>query len=483
MIRDTGTCRRGVLTVALSLVWALVPLSGSAWAQIKSPAERLTELEERVRELEGQLDAVALTEVDSAKEAGRAQSLLTLLGERFSLGGKAEFQLIDSESERDPVVGTTDNAEPRLAIDILRLSPQLDFNREVRMRGQIDFLPDRGRTRLKELTLRHRVRPLDWLQSDVQLGLDDRFIRMGRDTENYPLVGNAFWRDESIALTYRLRIGDRNAGGSEEEPPGALDFGANPGELGLYCSVGNGYTLDNNEAGFDRAGFNDLIHDNREVGGANSLREVGVGLGYRRNFQSLGEAELLGFYYDDELTRNSMSYLQNTLTVRDNLGNSIAGYGDSASSRSSRYGVNAAYFLPASVLYGAVIDTRRRDGLTLQGQWIQGDDGQLRRDGWFVQASFRFSFPEALLFRRYLRSIEPIVRYGELNTNINPDPRLPGTWDREEFLIGAIVGVTQNVLLKVEYTLHDEETGAGAVLPGPSDVANDELSVLLQVRF
>lgn len=482
MIGNTGTCRRGVRFVLLCATWMFWGRGASVEAQIKSPAERLTELEERVLELEGQLAAVELTEVESAKKAARAETLLTFLGERFSLGGKAEFQLVDSQAERNTVVGNTDNPEPRFAIDVFRLSPRIDINRELALRGQVDFLPERGRARLKELTVRHRVRLAKWLRSDVQLGLDDRFIRMGRDTENYPLVGNAFWRDESFALISRLRIGDPDGGGGGEEAPAAFDFAENPGEVSLFFSVGNGHTLDTNEVGFDTAGFNDLIQDDRDVGDSLSIREIGAGVGYRRNFQSLGEAQVLGFFYDDELNTDSIDFLQNDLTIRDALGSAVAGYGDSNVSKSHRYGVNAVYFLPASVLYGELIDTRRRDGLTLQGQWIQGDDGRLRRDGWFVQASYRFSFPNPLLFERYLRSVEPVVRFSELNTNIAPDPRLPGTWDREELLVGAIVDIVRNVLLKVEYTLYDEDTGAGAV-PGPSDVANNELSVLLQVRF
>lgn len=459
-----------------------------------------------MRELEGDLEDLSAEKTD-AREAERARSLVTTLGERMRLGGKAEILFIDSQSERDPIAGSTDNPEPRFEIDVLRLEPRFDINREISVHSQIDFKPRSGRTVLKEFTVRHRASPLWWLRSDARLGLDDRFIRLGRGTESYPLVGTAFWRDESVHLLYSLSFGkpagppldeDESSATAEVDQletltsgsedlgrrqrermsgrPRPFDFAFNPGQVKLHFSVGNGYSLDGKEVGFDRADFNDMIQDDRDVSSDLSIREVGLGIGYDRSFVQFGRLSVLGFFYDDELDSDSQDFLQDDLTVRDIGGNPVSGYGDSNSDKRQRYGASFEYFLAAEYLYGSARKTRKRDGLRLLGQWMEGDDGKLNREGWFVQASFRFSLPDGLISPRYFRSFEPVVRYGELDTNISPDPQLPGTWDREAIMVGMITEIARRVHLRTEYTFHDESTGG-------SDVSNNDLAVALTVRF
>ena len=464
-------------------------LSSSVWGQIKTPVERLEELEKRVarlNELEERVKDLEQELEEKSDDGGFAKGLLTLGGERFRLGGKVEFLFIDTEAERIGAIGSTEEADPRFAIDVFRLEPRIDLNDEVSLRAQLDFKPRRGRVKLKEATIQHRAKPRWWLQSTLRLGLDDRFIRMRRETENYPLLGNAFWRDESLAFWWRLRFGDRDglpeeesADGEEDEDRPAFDFADNPGAFTFHFSFGNGYTLDGNEVGEDDALFNPLVHDDRNVSSSLSLRELGFGLEYSRSFREYGELDVMTFYYNDELNSDSVQFLQNDLTARDFTNTVIAGYGDSSSDTSYRYGVGGEYFVPAKLLVGDLFKTRGRDGLRIAGQWIFGRDGQLERDGWFVQASYRYSFSERLLFDRYFRSISPVVRYGELDTNIDPSPTLPGTWDRDELLIGIITEITNDMLLKFEYTFHDESPGAG----GPKNVDNNEFLAQLLVRF
>ena len=61
---------------------------------------------------------------------------------------------------------------------------------------------------MKEFTARHRVSPVWWFGSRFRFGVDDRFIRPGRQTKNYPLIGTAFWRDESFLAIWALTFGD-----------------------------------------------------------------------------------------------------------------------------------------------------------------------------------------------------------------------------------------------------------------------------------
>ena len=570
---------RPPLRVSMATACLLAFASRGA-AQIKSPAERIQELEDRVDSLEKKLRDVekAGAKAPGGKD-GKADSkderedeflfsggVLTIGGVKLRLGGKAEFLFIDSASEDDPVVGETDEPDPHFEVDRLRLEPRLDFNREISIHSQIDFIPDRGDTFLKELTVRHNTSPEWWFASDARLGLDDRFIRPARRTKSYPLIGNAFWRDESVAFQWVLSFGDKDgppveetaiieaadpgptgdagapseaapkekagedgatskkakgkskkkkksepapadSGGGGADPdddtqvgtdagPGSgplipsagrdrspFDFAANWGQIRTYFSVGNGYTLDTNEVGFDRAPFNDIVQDDRQVADDLSIREIGAGLGYRRSFEHLGEAEILGFYYNDRLNDLSVDFLENTLTVRDIVtGDPIAGHGDVEDRRSERFGFGGEYFLSAEHLVGK--DARANDGLRLQGQWIRGDDAELRREGWYIQGSYRWSFPTRLLFDRYFRSIEPVVRYGELDTNLTPEPTLSGTWDRQQFVLGAIIEVTGEVFFKVEYLFNHEDTGGERPgVPGPSHVDNDELVVELLLSF
>lgn len=559
------------MTCDLRVLWgrlaraALVPgailLSGPVAAQYKSPAERIQDLEKaneelraRIEALEKEMSEAAAQERPGAEKAPAraaeplfANGVLTIGGVKLELGGRAELLLIDPQGEDDPIAGRTENPDPHFELDRLRIEPVFRFSRAISVHGQVDFEPTDGGTVLKELTARYAPEPFAWwFDAEVRLGLDDRFIRPARRTKNYPLVGNAFWRRESLALAGSIALGDkdgpqavggggaeggvgseestatfartRRPGPSEEAPPppaGAasegeggidlsagpvvvvrrrdpFDFAWNPGEFRLFFSVGNGYELDANEVGNDRARFNDLVIDDRDLQENLSIRELGVGLEYRRNFDWLGEIGVLGFYYNDELSDDSVAFLEEELTVRVG-GVPVAGFGDVRSRDREIYGANVDYFLPAASLFGRGADVRRGDGLRLSGQWLRATDDRLEREGWYVQASYRYSFPSqtdasgkrsrGLIARRYVRSVEPIVRYGELDVNIAPDPRLPGLWDRKEFLVGLFVEISGGILLKAEYVFHREETGASASLLGPSKVRNDELLLELLLEF
>jgi hypothetical protein len=556
-----------------------------AGAQIKSPAERIEDLEARIKDLEEKLEDVEKAQAAADTKAAEEDpdffsgGVITIGGTKLQFGGKAEFLFIDSENESDPIAGETESPDPHFEVNRLRLEPRFILNREISLHSQIDFHPEEGDVVLKEMTARHATDPTWWFGSRARIGLDDRFIRPVRRTKTYPLIGTAFWRDESLLFQWSLRFGDKDgepirvieevdprapppddegpterpsgeaeagppaestraapdekagskkkkdkgkgkgkkkakdggAGGSpapaEDSSPatetsvsrasgpgesspamtprahGAFDFARNWGEFGLHFSVGDGYTLNNRRIGFDRADFNDIVQDDRTVIGDLTIREIGVGLEYVRNFQRFGELGLLVFYYDDELNDDSIQFLQQDLTARDPVtGLPTAGYGDSNTTTAGRFGVGLDYFLSAEQIFRDP-DLRANDGLRIAAQWIRGHDGKFDREGWYVQGSYRWSFPQRLLFDRYFRSIEPLVRYGTYQTNLAPAPLLPGTWDREQLLLGAIIEVTGEIFFKIEYALNDEDTGAGSAQPGPSEVDNDELMVELLLQF
>ncbi len=434
-------------------------------------------------------------------------------GVELRLGGRADLLFVDTENYSDPIVGETDEKDPHFELNRLRLVPRLRFNRHVSARAQIDFKPDRGDVRLKEFTVRHRAQPVWWFRSNFRLGLDDRIIRPRRRTRTYPLIGNAFWRDESLGAVWSLRFGNRrgqpadgrvveeysgdedstedealdflradNRGELFEAPADPFDFSSNWGAVTVHLSGGQGPVLDNKEIGRDNAGFNDIVQDDRNIDDDKQISEVGVALEYRRDFSWLGDISVLGFFYHNTLGDESVDFLQQDLTIRDNAGNALRGYGDSNKDESWRYGIGGQYFFPASTLFGDEL-TRRRDGLRLQAQWIHADDGDFEREGWFVQASYRYSFPERLIAGRYFRSIEPLVRYGEMDTNLGPFIDLPTTWDRERWVVGLNIEVTNEILLRAEYAFNSEDTGDSPGTPGPGSVDNDELVIELRFLF
>jgi len=485
------------------------PASGATFNDSSDLQERLLELERKLAELESADNAalglrveelekqVADLEVEQKKTP--ADGFLTMAGEHFRLSGKAEILYVKTEGFRDPIVGDTDEREGRLLVDVLRLTPRIRLNKHFQLRGQIDFKPTGGDTVLKEAFLRFRAKPKWWFRPEVKLGLEDRFIRMDRDTKNYPLAGTAFWRDETVGLFTVLRLGDKDGppkpkkkgkGGepdaaeeSPKKPRHPFDFGRNAGEVQLHLSIANIQRLDLKEVGFDDAEFNEILQDDRNIFDDLNVREIGLGFGYARNFEQLGELSALAFYYLSDLNSDSVDVLQEDLTLRDALGNVIAGYGDSQDDDSYRFGFGGEYFLPAKILLGKITKTRKKDGLRVKAQWIKGEDGEMRRESWFAQTGYRYSFRRPLLLNRYFQSIEPIVRYGEFKSSINADPALPGTWDRDALLVGLIAQITKNMIFKVEYTFHDEETGGGGGTPGPSSVDNNEFAADLVVRF
>jgi hypothetical protein len=521
-LHSRKTSRTSAILVAFLVSFIATVSSPTAFAQDDQPGVSKGNVVDRLAQIEDDVDELKKDKNDR-DEGNFADGILTLGGgSQLRFGGKVEMLLIDSDDDAVPTLGptfATDEPDAHLVLQRLRLAPVFDLNRWISVKAQIDLRATDGDTVLKELIARHDSQPYWWLKSRFQIGLDDRFIRPARRTKGYPLIGNAFWRDESMALTWALSAGhpkgtaaahaseskgkkNKTRGGAATEgfndsfetddvsgrgvsgresgsAPGIFDFAENWGQFQLIFSLGQGYELGSNEVNFDSARFNDLVQDDRSLESDLALREFGVGFGWRRNFQAFGDISILGFFFDDELRASSIAFLQGTQMTARGPGNAvIAGYGNSNDDGSSRCGVTIEYFLPASSIFASSdIKTRKRDGLRMIVQWIRGEDGQLERDGWYVQGSYRVSFGK-LVAKRYFRSFEPIVRYGMLDVDA-PSGRavgLPGTWNRQALVIAGILEVTSEVFVKIEYTMNDEDTGG-------ADVDNNELLLQLLITF
>ena len=507
----------GFNTIALLFLVAVLLPVGPVKSQVPGRADdigkKLAKLTEEVEDLKGKLKKL--------KDDKSAESLITLGGVELKLGGKAEFNFLDSGNDFSMQDLGADfipeHEDPHMELQRLRLAPVFELNRWVKIQSQLDFETS-GDTTLKELVARHDVQPVWWLRSRFQMGLDDRFIRPARRTKTYPLIGNAFWRDESLAAVWQLSIGHRNgvtaarerfvenrgragssggaftegfeenySGDENSDGPavrGPFDFTGNWGAISAFFSLGQGYELGNKEVTFDSARFNDIVQDDRELEDDLAFGELGIGLGWRRSFERLGDLGLSCFYFNDKLHQGSLEFLQGDRMTNRFPDNSVeGGYGNSEADNSSRYGFGVDYFLATKALFPRwKKNVRKQDGLRLGFQYINAEDGDLLRDGWYAQASYRFSFGK-LVGNRYFRSIEPLVRYGVLNVDAPgsggapfKNPSLPGTWDRQALTVGALLEVTGDIFMKFEYVMNTEDSGG-------ADVNNDEMLIQLLLTF
>ena len=144
-----GGCLAGSLPRALTMCLTLaltLSAASSASAQVKSPAQRLSELEDRVNDLEEEVKKLEKEKADAKDDKDNfAAGIMTRGGVEFQLGGKVELRFIDTEDEDDPQFGTTDEPDPHVEFNRLRLNPRLRSNRHIQARGQIDFKPIRSR--------------------------------------------------------------------------------------------------------------------------------------------------------------------------------------------------------------------------------------------------------------------------------------------------------------------------------------------------
>lgn len=335
-------------------------------------------------------------------------------GQQFRFGGELEFEYVDSQANDHP-----DNSPAsRFQIDKFNLKVEVDVAENIVLEGLFNF--NAAGAKFSEGYAIFSGLPLD---SSLKVGLDDRFFYMkpNRKTEAFSLIDTAFARDDELALTWS---------GKYES-------------FYWNLSLSNGLALGESRPSEDKS--YPLLHDNRQTGDANDNKEAGLGLGLKHKFEEDHSLDLLVFGYTANLSEDDVGVLQG-----------IAGYGTSEDDTND--------------MYGATLEYKLR-GLTLGAKYIQAHDGDLDRDGWFVQASYKIGLSgwEGAF-------IEPVVRHGSLDVDIPKDPTDSLTWHREMTTVALLVGVAKNTMLKVEYYFNGEDTGAG-------DVDNDEFVMQLEMKF
>lgn len=359
--------------------------------------------------------------IDTPEKGKGPEWLPSLFGEQFRLGGRLQMEYFDTERETNLPSALTETPGGSFGVDELSLYVDGDFKNSIRFYSRVDFTGEdeglvEGYVDFDDLPLNSRLRA----------GLQKRFFRPNRYTETYPLTGIAFWRSRVLGLTLK----------NEFDP------------VYTYLSVTNGANLEDRQLGEDESAKM-LSEDNSEFD-FNGDKELSAGLGLDMDFAQYGKLDVMGFGLTGQLSNDDVEYLQTD----------VPGYGFETNKDKELFGVNLDYGI---------------DEWDFFAQAIAGRDGDIDRFSWYAELSYQFQF-EGL---KYLDSIRPLVRYGQLDIDTIPQPFMTNgslTWDRQQWLFGVVTEMVRNVNFRIEYALNDEDTG-------DEDIHNNEILFQLEVSF
>ena len=348
----------------------------------------------------------------------KADSLISLKGADLQLGGELEIEFRDTQKDS----GISD-PKARFQLDKFVLKPVATFrDSNISLKGEIEFYDGSAKFANGGVYFKHL--PLD---SQIFAGLKNRFISASRKTEVYPLLGTAMWRYEQLQVNWQAK--------------------QDPFYWGV--SFGEGLRLSTKQVAEDSS--YKMLRDNRNVSHKTGHPEYGVKLGVKHVLGYLGNINLLGFGFFSELDSTDIALLKSKLSSY-----------TSNSDTMQRYGGRMVYKYKFNKL----------KELTLVAEGAQFEDGVLERTGWYAQASHKWKFKKT-----YFCSFEPLIRYGQLDTDSTKSFSKSCSWDREMSTVALITELAKNVKLKIEYCINDEKTGSD------KDVDNDELLVQLEYKF
>ena len=349
-------------------------------------------------------------------KASASKWLTSRKGILFSLSGELEMEYVDTQSNTDV------NNVPggHFQIDKFTVIPLVQIDENITFGSLLLFKS--GAARVDEVYLKISDLPF---QSQFKIGMDDRITNEWpkRRTEGFPLIDSAFARDDEMGITWsRSRKKD----------------------FFWSFTLSNGYKLGQLNPAEDKS--YKFIHDDRQTSDANQNKTIGLGLGWNITPNNSSNIGLMVYGYSGKLSEDDIAFLQ-----------AIPGYGSSPTDTNNRYGL---------ALNGKA------------GQWnfgaknIIARDGNLERDGWFVQGGYTIKLnPNA-----YVQTIEPFIRHGELNVSLVDDPTDSLTWDRNMTTLAVLLRIRKNYMIKIEYYLNGEQTGTG-------EVNNDEFVVQFEAKF
>jgi len=345
----------------------------------------------------------------------------------LTLHGRVEIEVVDVEGpggypDSEDVIRPRSRA-PHAQLD----KATLDFGIRLRewLMGRVELRANEDRARADRVYVEARPADTDDLQVVIQGGRQRPMQRPpDRRTETYSPTGAAFWRGREwhLGADGRWRIG-------------AVELAAS-GSMAMQRDLGDEPMAE--DPAMPALAFGDSAF--RE----GSALELGglVGAGAEGAY-----AAVFGFR-GALLDADGPERLQD-FTDYDKLG-------DENSRKSHWYGCRAGF---------------DRFGAHAFGEAIWQRVGNLKRRGFELGASYTFAFRalgEAM-------EVEPLVRYGQLTTlNLHEEFFTPQTWDREQWLLAALVRPLDVVEVKLEYVILDERTGEGSV---------DDDEFLVQLRL
>ncbi len=345
--------------------------------------------------------------------------LPSLKGKKFRIGGEFEFEYRKTQNEKGHPAGSTNIPYGQFQIDKFDLDIEAKLTDDITLFAQIEAEPD-DKTELDEAHVTFsNIIP----ESYLRVGLQERFIRPSRKTETYPLAGNAFWRDKDIGI----------------------EIGGDLKPFYYRLSVSNGLQLKGKEIGED-ASFDKIMQDDDDNRDYNNSKEIGVGLGYRNEFIKGHNLDILLFYYFSRLSDSDVTFLKSNLP----------GYALDKKTKNF-YGGNLKYEF---------------SDISLFGQYIHAKDGELKRDIWYVQPSYKFKIKGL----KYLSAVEPLYRYERYKVDYAKSVTKPYSWDRGRNTVSVIADIIKDLKLKLEYNINDEDTGG-------AKVRNNEFVGQMEIKF
>ena len=265
----------------------------------------------------------------------------------------------------------------------------------------------------------------------LQLGLNKPLQQVERRTFTYSTLQTVFWRNIQYHLAADFRW------------PGVVEARLKP-SVAFQRPLRDDFPSQDEAFGMISFGDADMGESNPlEYGGLASLSAFG--------------ATVAGFGFMGKLSDNEdVLYLQRIFTNYELAGD--------PNSRTSRWYGGRAEF--------------ERWGVFLHGERIWARQGLVDRVAFQAAASYTLKLP----FAEHRPEIEPIVRYSEVAiTNFPEEYAIPQTWDRSQWLFGALIRPIPMVELKVERILLGER--AGVSREGKTKVDNDEWAALLQLEI
>ena len=388
-------------------------------------------------------------------ETESKSGMLQLKSNWFSFGAEFEGELLvpqgDNDLSFDSSEGVShDNRDmTKFRVDKLTLIPQIFIKDILSFYGEIQAYTDRNTADTTVLREAHLTLQLPW-NLFLKFGIEDRLLSPEfsalneaegankRLTEAYPINGTAFWEDEDLGFIF---------GGDHPIQSNLLLF--------WKASVTNGLSVDDEE--ITRNQIYPILHDDRHVQSLNvdltAQKELGLGLGIRHHVSENFQWSFFGFGFANKLQVRDITFLQAVIT----------GY-TSASDTNNMGGANVDIGL---------------FGFNLFSQYVYARDGQISRDGFYVQPSYYHSFGTE---RRFLSGARLLYRYNwlDVRTRSLADniAGSPFTWDRETHTAALNIHIHQYVTLRNEFHLNLEQTGGN-----PGRVSNNEFLTQLEIRF